>query len=162
MIRNTKKLEHVKTIGAVIIASPEFKNASKQTHHIRGNVAAHMINTAYYSYCICSFLNKLGIKTSTEELIISCLCHDLGIVGNRHHKYTTGPECIKNHPIDSIPIARRLMGSLTPRQEDTILMHMWPLALSHPRYREGVILSLVDKYCSVLESSGLLKPAAVL
>ncbi|MCQ2509254.1 MAG: HD domain-containing protein [Lachnospiraceae bacterium] len=162
MIRYRKKLEHVKNIGAVIINSPEYKEAAKQPHHFRGNVAAHMINTAYYSYCICGFLNKLGIRTCTDELIISCLCHDLGIVGNRRNKYVTGPDCIKNHPIDSIPIAERLMGSLTPRQENSILMHMWPLAPSHPRYREGVILSLVDKYCSVLESSGLLKPTAVL
>ncbi len=162
MIRSKEKLEYVKTVGADVIASSEFQAAYQQAHHFKGNVGSHMINTAYYSYCLCGFLNKLGIQTNTDELIISCLCHDLGIVGNRHNKYTTGPECIRMHPVDSVPIAKRLMGDLTPCQENTILMHMWPLAPSHPRYREGVILSIIDKYCGILESSGLLKPAAVM
>ncbi|MDO4617792.1 MAG: HD domain-containing protein [Lachnospiraceae bacterium] len=162
MIRSREKLEYVKTVGAEVIASPEFQAAYQQPHHFKGTVGTHMINTAYYSYCLCKLLNRFGVKTKTDELIIACLCHDLGIVGNRHHKYTTGSECCMQHPVDSIPIAERLMGTLTPRQENTILMHMWPLAPSHPQYREGVILSLIDKYCSVLESSGLLKPAAVM
>ncbi len=162
MIRSREKLEYVKTVGAEIIASPEFQEAYHQAHHFRGNVATHMINTAYYSYCLCILLNKVGIKTRTDDLIISCLCHDLGIVGNRHHKYTTGPECCMQHPVDSVPIAKRLMGGLSPRQEDTILTHMWPLSSSRPHYREGYILTLIDKYCSVLETSGLLKPAAVM
>ncbi len=162
MVRSKKYLEYVKTVGADVIASPEFQKAYEQKHHFRGNVGAHMINTAYYSYWLCKVLNKIGIKTNTDELIISCLCHDLGIVGNRHHKYVTGPECLKQHPVDSIPIANQVMGSLTPDQEDTILNHMWPLSSSSPSCREGYILTIIDKYCSLLESSGLLKPAAVM
>ncbi|MDO4491543.1 MAG: HD domain-containing protein [Lachnospiraceae bacterium] len=162
MVRSRKDLEHIKEVGAAIIASPEFEAARNQIHHLRGNVAAHMINTAYYSVCLCKLLNKIGISTNTDDLIISCLCHDLGIVNRRNNKYVTDPDCIKNHPIESVPIAERLLGSLTSCQKDTIRTHMWPLSSSRPRYREGMILTIIDKYCSILESSGLLKPAAVL
>ncbi len=162
MIRSKEYLEYVKTVGADVLSSEEFKQAFHQQHHFRGNVGSHMINTAYYSYYLCKLLNKVGIETKTDELIISCLCHDLGIVGNRHHKYVTGPECLMSHPVDSIPIAHRLTGSLTPEQEDTIRSHMWPLASTRPHSKEGFILTIIDKYCSLLESSGLLKPAAVM
>ena len=162
MLNSKDNLEYVKKVGEKVINSEEFQKACRQKHHNNGNVGAHMIDTAYYSYMLCQKLNHIGIHTQTEELILACLCHDLGIVDNRHVKYQTGLECIHQHPLDSIPIAEELLGELSPCLEDTIRTHMWPLAVNAPRYREGVILSIIDKYCCVLETAGILKPAAAL
>lgn len=54
------------------------------------------------------------------------------------------------HPHIAAENAKQEMD-LTPIEEDTIRCHMFPLTIKPPKYREGVVVSLVDKACSVYE-----------
>jgi uncharacterized protein len=36
-------------------------------------------------------------------------------------------------------------------EEDMIAKHMWPMTLKLPKYRETYVITVIDKYCAVLE-----------
>ena len=63
----------------------------------------------------------------------------------------------RNQPLSLIHIcnAWALCGSLTPKEENIIISHMWPLARKMPRYRESFVVNLADKTCATLEVVGL-------
>lgn len=153
---NMEEVNYIEALGKNILKSKAYQDALKQKHHFRCTVGVHMMDTAYYSYKLCKILNKLGIKTDTDELIIACLCHDLGIVGNRYNKYKSGPECCRMHPLDSIPIADSITGGLTDKEINIIKRHMWPVTVIPPKCKEGFILTIVDKYCAICESTGII------
>ena len=41
---------------------------------------------------------------------------------------------------------------LNEKEKDMIIKHMWPSTLALPKSKEGFILTVVDKYCTVKES----------
>lgn len=42
--------------------------------------------------------------------------------------------------------------SLTDREKNIILRHMWPLTVTPPKYREAYVIVMFDKYCSLMET----------
>ena len=55
----------------------------------------------------------------------------------------------------------KYVGHLNDKQKNMILSHMWPLHILPPKSREGMILTLVDKYCTnmdMLKKSGKFLP----
>ena len=42
--------------------------------------------------------------------------------------------------------------SLTEKEEDIILRHMWPLTITPPRFPESYVVVMFDKYCSLMET----------
>ena len=40
---------------------------------------------------------------------------------------------------------------ITELEKDIIVKHMFPLNIALPRYRETVVIILVDKYCGLIE-----------
>ena len=88
--------------GEEILESEEFQKAYRQKHHKIMTVADHSLGVAIISLRICRLLEKMHINVHEKELIISALCHDLGILG-RDEKYKNDLECCSRHPKDSIP-----------------------------------------------------------
>jgi uncharacterized protein len=41
---------------------------------------------------------------------------------------------------------------LNKREEDIILKHMWGATIAPPRYKEGYIVTMVDKYWAIKEA----------
>lgn len=144
--------------GEEILESEEFQKAYRQKHHKIMTVADHSLGVAIISLRICRLLEKMHINVHEKELIISALCHDLGILG-RDEKYKNDLECCSRHPKDSIDIVRILTGEENRRVEDSIRRHMWPLTPRPPKYREGFILTAADKISSTMERMGK-SPAA--
>ncbi len=135
--------------GVEILASDEFGEACLQTHHKRTSVADHTLNVAGASLRICYVLNKLHISTSTEDIVVGSLCHDLGILG-RDEKYDTKRMCYTQHPSDSVDVARRLVPDLNEKSARIISTHMWPVTITKlPKSREEVIVSIADKYAAI-------------
>lgn len=159
---SSEDLEYIESVGAPVLESQQFKQSLEQRHHFNCSVGLHMLHTAYWAYRVCRWLNMIGVETATNELILSCLCHDLGIVGNRYNKYKSGRECCWQHPIDSLEVAEELLGGLTEREKSVIAHHMWPCTLTPSKYREGTILMLVDKYCAITEGLGIFNRTRVM
>ena len=98
---------------------------------------------------ICYALKKLNIKVNVPAVVIGALCHDLGILG-RHEKYSSGKECSREHPKESVTVAKDILNELPEKTEDIIERHMWPLGDTQaPNSIEGVVVSVADKYNSM-------------
>lgn len=135
--------------GSSIMHSEEFRQAMKQTHHKKTTVGDHSIKVARASIKICRVLNKFHIKTRMDDVVIGSLCHDLGILG-RKHSFSNGRECLKEHPVRSLDVARRLIPDINYNTEKIIRCHMWPIApLRVPTSRESIIVSIADKYAAI-------------
>ena len=59
----------VRTYGAEVLDSPEFRKAKEQKHHHVTTVGDHSLGVAYVSVKICRFLNAMHIKTDTESIV---------------------------------------------------------------------------------------------
>lgn len=135
--------------GGEVLDSEEMKEAFEQTHHRRSTVGEHTIRVAVSSVMICYALRKLNIKVSIPAVVIGALCHDLGMLG-RYEKYSSAMECSREHPKDSVEVARELVNEMPEKAEDIIERHMWPIGESEaPNSIEGVIVSVADKYNAV-------------
>ena len=135
--------------GSEILNSEEMRHAYRQKHHTLSTVGEHTLRVALTSLAICYALRRLHIKTDIPAVVKASLCHDLGILG-RYEKFSGNRECYRQHPIDSVVIARVLANDLSDKSADIIERHMWPAAHSkRPNSLEGVIVSTADKYAAI-------------
>lgn len=106
----------------------------------------HSVAVAYYSYYLAK---ATGLSFHWEELVRGALLHDYFLYdaqdGDPAHRWHW-----TRHPMVAVENAKRDV-TLTAIEEDTIRTHMFPLTVKPPKYREGVVVSLVDKACSVYE-----------
>ena len=106
----------------------------------------HTIAVTYYSLL---FIKRFHIRCNEESLIIGALFHDYFLydwhVKDRTHRWhgffhpkTAYENAIRDFEINEI-------------ETDIIRKHMFPLTVMLPRYKETVVVSLVDKICSTYE-----------
>ena len=103
----------------------------------------HSINVAYYTFLIC---RKFNLKT--EEATRAALLHDLFLYNWRENKEEGWHP--STHPKKALENSQRLV-EVTPIMEDCIVKHMWPMTLKTPKYKEGWVVTSMDKYCAALE-----------
>ena len=152
LIHSKQKAQIEKDIvryGKNILSSDELQKAYRQTHHTWSTVGEHTIRVAAASLMICYALRKIHVQTDVSAVVEGSLCHDLGILG-RDEKYTSDKECKRQHPVDSVEVARELVDDLPEKSADIIERHMWPAGHSKaPNSIEGVIVSTADKYAAL-------------
>ncbi len=105
----------------------------------------HTIAVAYYSIMFAEFM---GIRYKKRDLIRGALLHDYFLydwhVGQKRlHGFT--------HPKEALMNAERDFN-LSETERDIIKKHMFPLTVVPPLCREGWIVCLVDKACSLYET----------
>ncbi|MBQ7535078.1 MAG: HD domain-containing protein [Stomatobaculum sp.] len=126
-----------------------MQQAFRQKHHTLSTLGGHTLRVATMSLSICYALRKFHISTDIPAVVTGSLCHDLGMLG-RGEKYSSVMECSRQHPVDSLEIARKLMGEVPEKTTDIISRHMWPLSPNKPpNSLEAVIVSSADKIASV-------------
>ena len=108
----------------------------------------HSIAVAYISYRIASYLKFLKFKN--EELVRGALLHDYFL-----YDWHDRGAAIKLHgffhPRHALENAQADF-ELSKVERDIILKHMFPLTILPPRYKESMLVSFVDKLCSVYET----------
>ena len=135
--------------GSDVLKSEEMKQAFEQTHHQWSTVGEHTFRVTFSSVMICYALRKLNIKVSIPAVVVGALCHDLGILG-RSEKFSSAKECSREHPKESVEVAREIVSDMPEGTEDIIERHMWPAGESEaPNSIEGVVVSVADKYSAV-------------
>jgi uncharacterized protein len=105
----------------------------------------HCIIVSYTSYRLCKFL-KLDYTSAAR----GALLHDLFLYDWHTVKPPEGLHAF-SHPAISLFNASKIFV-LNPIEKDVILKHMWPLTIRLPRYREALIVCIVDKYCALTET----------
>ncbi len=116
------------------------------TQHGNTSTLLHCIAVSYFS---CILAERLRISCHRRELARGALLHDYFLydwhekdAGHRWHGFTHARRALLN--------ARRDF-ELSEREQDIIENHMFPLNIRLPRYRESVLVCLVDKGCSTYE-----------
>ncbi|MBD5545720.1 MAG: HD domain-containing protein [Lachnospiraceae bacterium] len=143
-------LEH----GSDILRSPGFINSGKSVQHGNMSVRQHSIDVAQ---CSLKISRKLPFHFEEKDLVRGALLHDYFLYDwhNKKVKLKDIREFHKlhgfTHPITALKNAKKEF-ELTKRQEDIIRKHMWPLTIKPPACREAWVVTLADKYCSLLET----------
>lgn len=147
-MRSKEELENeIMEAGKDILSSEWFLKGFEQPHHFGSNVSDHELHVAFVSLKIAGLFRN----ADRRALIRACLCHDMGLIGNRKAVYTTGRMCITQHPLDSAKRAEEILGALTDIERDIIVNHMFPLVLNPPKTGEGALICVADKICAIFD-----------
>ena len=134
-------------IYKIIVNDKRFEEEKNAMQHGNYTVYDHSINVARKCY---NLVKKLKIKVDINSLVKGALLHDYFLY-DWHKKESYHRIHGIRHPKFARDNAKRDFG-LTKKEENMILSHMFPLRLNIPRYKESIILCLVDKYCAITET----------
>lgn len=131
-----------------IIYTEPVQEMERFIQHGSTTCLTHCLNVSYYCYK----LSKL-LSFDAKSAARAGLLHDLFLYDwhNRHdvlHSYM--------HPRISLYNANRYFN-LNSIEKDMIEKHMFPLTLAIPKYKETVIIILVDKFCAIMETLKIIK-----
>lgn len=130
-----------------ILSVKEVLNLKNFRHHVFTNRFQHSLNVSYYNFKLCK-LFKLNARAAAR----AGLLHDLFFYNRSNHEKVMYSYC-KEHSMIAMCNASE-MFSIDEREADMILNHMWPLAFHMPKYLETFIITIVDKFCAVVEIAG--------
>ena len=124
-----------------ILDLEEFNNTKFQRHHGITRYD-HSMNVAYITYVVTK-----NLKLNYKEATFAALIHDFF---NDEVKDENGYKRLVDHPKHALKNAMRYF-ELTDLQKDIIAKHMFPVTLTPPKYKESILVSLIDKYSSINE-----------
>lgn len=118
--------------------------------HGSTSVYAHVCSVARTSLACADALAHCGVPVDRASLLRGALLHDYFLYdwhdpqnGHRWHGFTHPRTACKNASKDF---------SLTPREQNIISRHMFPLVPVPPTCREAWIVCLADKWCALRET----------
>ncbi len=123
----------------------EVQGLKKYPQHSNINRLDHITSVTYMSY---KAAKKLGLDVNAAAR--GAVLHDLFYYDWHDPARWHRPHGYK-HPRFALENAKRLNKSITKKEENIILRHMFPLTVIPPRYPEGLVVSLADKYCATRE-----------
>lgn len=137
-----------------ILSSRGFRSSAGYLQHGETSVMDHSLHVTRLSVRLAALLEVWGVKIDERALIRGALLHDYfgydyhrgAAPGNRRPKLHGF-----YHPGTAARNAQRDFG-LSEKERDIILRHMWPLTVVPPACREGWIVTLADKCCTVGET----------
>ena len=131
---------------------PEVLRMKYYTHHGKTSCYDHCRHVAFFNYMWARRFKLDHISAARAGML-----HDLFLYDWHTHARETGERLHGlTHPKTALLNARRHFR-LNHIEQDTILNHMWPVTFFHfPRTKEGWLIVLSDKYCSLLETLRLL------
>lgn len=128
-----------------VLDNQNFNQSAHNTQHGQTSVYEHSLAVAYYSY---RWAIKLGLTEHLDELVRGALLHDFFLYDwhDKSHSRLHG----FHHPFTALKNAKKEF-SLSPREQDIIRKHMFPLTLVPYKYKESALVSIVDKFCAAYE-----------
>ncbi len=147
--REKQLRRQIRESGADILESTNFQSTREHIQHGTVTVNAHCINVAKHSLMLA---DKLKIRINQRELIRGALLHDYFLY-DWHDKDHINPLKLHGffHPGRALQNATRDFD-LTDREKDIIRKHMWPMTVIPPMCREAWIVTVADKWVSLLET----------
>ncbi len=131
-----------------IAGADELEQLKLITHHVSTTRYQHCINVSYYSYLVCKKL-RLNARSAAR----AGLLHDLFYYNRKEYNLSRRkkqPSHSSAHPMIASENAGKLID-ITDLERDMIEKHMWPVTKSLPKYKESYVITIIDKYCAVLE-----------
>lgn len=138
-----------------ILADEMFRSTKNYIQHAKISVFTHTVMVARYSVRFARFFH---IRCDMKALVRGALLHDFFLY-DWHIKKAKEIGGLHGfvHPVIAEKNASEHF-QLSKRERDVIIRHMWPLTITRiPINKEGWIVSLIDKHCSLLETLRLAK-----
>lgn len=126
------------------------KDLEKITHHKFTNRFAHSVAVSYTSYQIGK---RLGFsKDSLRSISRGGLLHDLFFETREEYKQMNAGSHNYLHPIFALKNAMKLTD-INEVEEDIITKHMFLCTTLkvYPKYKESLLVSMVDKYIALTD-----------
>lgn len=122
------------------------------TQHYGTDILEHSIHVSYLSFRICKARGYDYRSAARGGLLHDFFLYQRHV--NKPYKgwHTTG------HPRLALKNASELFD-LNEKERDIISKHMWPISFGFPRHIESYTVSMVDKYCCVMEAFKLNRSA---
>lgn len=140
-----KDTEYMGYVGE-LLKTPEVQKLSQYQQHHFATRLDHVISVSYVSYKIAKKLNLDARAVARAGLL-----HDLFYYDWRDTKFDLGTHAWI-HPRIAVRNAEKIT-TLTDKEKDIIIKHMWGATLVPPKYPEGFIVTIVDKLSAVEEYS---------
>ena len=146
--RHKRIHELLREHGGDILNSENFRKTREHIQHGTMTVHNHCMDVARYSLLL---NNKLRIGCNKHDLIRGALLHDYFLYDwhdkehnhRRPHGFFHASAALSNASRDF---------ELTRIEKDIIKKHMFPLTPVPPKYKEGWVVCLADKVCSLGET----------
>ena len=135
-----------KNIIKDLIDNETVQQMKNYRQHCDTNCFEHCYIASYYCYVICKKLNLDYKSAARGAMLHDLFLYDWRKKGDREglHAFTHGKAACEN-------AAKQF--DLNSKEKDIIIKHMWPVTPVPPKYAEGYILTLVDKYCTLQETA---------
>lgn len=121
-------------------------------HHHYSTRLRHSIEVSYRSYLLAKKLHLDEVAVARAGLLHDMFYYDRKDVNFKNeggHSYV--------HPRIALRNAERIT-TLSPKERDIIVKHMWGATKSFPRYKESYVVTFADKYVAIRDvTSPLLK-----
>ena len=135
-----------------ILEHPVFQSMDQFIQHGNTTTKTHCIQVSYLSYCICRKHSMDYRAAARAGLLHDLFLYDWHTEKNHIHGYTH-PRVAMNNAVKYFDI--------TPKEQNMILRHMWPLTPVPPKSREGMVIVYADKFCGINEVYGRIKQAVL-
>ncbi len=126
-----------------ILANKHFQELKYCPHH-GINRYDHLIHVSMLTYKKCMNDEDINLRDTVRASLLHDFFTDEDVNGVR------GDKLYKVHPVVALENAEKYF-TLTDIQKDIILNHMYPVTSTMPKTKEGKIVSLCDKECSIKE-----------
>jgi uncharacterized protein len=138
-----------------LLTTEEVESMVQWRRHCSVSCLDHSLFVAYLAFRGARFLGLDYAAAARGGLL-----HDLFLYDPKDKNAHPGNQCL-DHPRYALRNARRLCPDLTPKEENNIISHMWPLAPSAPRSGEALLVGIADKTSALLELSHLCRLGAI-
>lgn len=133
-----------------LLAHEKVRSMRNYIQHGNTDCLTHCLCVSYNSYRICRRLGFDARSAARGALLHDFFLYDWHNNEKRPYKGMHGFQ----HPRVALQNADRYFV-LNEREKNIICRHMWPLTPTPPKSWEAYVVSLVDKYCSLMETAKL-------
>lgn len=120
----------------------EFQCMENFIQHADITRKQHIMSVAYISYLTAKEQKLDYVSVARAAMLHDLFYYDWHVPGDGTHRLHG-----YRHPRFALKNAKRRFA-LNEMEENIILRHMWPLTPTPPKYKEGFIVTLTDKYCT--------------
>ena len=122
-----------------MLAHLAMQKLANYTQHHHSDRLTHSIAVSYDSYRIAK-----KFKLDYKSIVRDSLLHDLFYYDCRKVKFALGTHAYV-HPRIALRNEKKITD-LNDKEKDIIIKHMFGATITHPKYLESWIMSLVDDY----------------
>lgn len=143
MLYAIKKDKEYKKIIKDIFRNNEFKKIYNIEHHGISRME-HSLKISYYSYKIAKILKLDYVSVARGGLL-----HDFYLDGDERNTKTKFTDTFI-HPKKALATSNHNFN-LNEIEQNIIISHMFPIYLSLPKYKESILVNLIDKIIGSME-----------